>query len=62
MTQGLAVRGPGAGPIFNQIDLQGLLTEKTRSDRSIALLIQKYAERVGIDPETVGGIRCMPGS
>lgn len=51
----LAVRGGGAGPLFYRIDPQGLLTDKPMSDRSIARLIQKYAGRVGLDPETVGG-------
>jgi site-specific recombinase XerD len=51
----LAVRGQGAGPLFYQIDPQGRLTDKAMSDRSIARLIQKYAGRVGLDPETVAG-------
>lgn len=51
----LAVRGSGAGPLFYQIDPQGRLTDEPMSDRSIARLIQKYAGRVGLDPETVGG-------
>lgn len=51
----LAVRGHGAGPMFYQIDPQGRLTDEPMSDRSIARLIQKYAGRVGLDPETVGG-------
>ena len=51
----LAVRGSGAGPLFTQIDPQGRLTDGPMSDRSIARLIQKYAARVGLDPEKVGG-------
>lgn len=51
----LAVRGGGAGPLFYQIDPQGRRTDKPMSDRSIARLIQKYAGRVGLDPETVAG-------
>jgi site-specific recombinase XerD len=51
----LAVRVQGAGPLFYQIDPQGRLTDKAMSDRSIARLIQKYAGRVGLDPETVAG-------
>ncbi len=51
----LAVRGGSAGPLFYQIDPQGRLTDKPMSDRSIARLIQKYAGRVGLDPETVAG-------
>lgn len=51
----LAVRGGGAGPLFYRIDPQGRLTDQPMSDRSIARLIQKYAGRVGLDPETVAG-------
>jgi integrase len=51
----LAVRGHGAGPLFYQIDPQGRPTDAPMSDRSIARLIQKYAGRVGIDPEAVAG-------
>lgn len=51
----LAVRGSSAGPLFNQIDPQGRLTEKPMSDRSIARLIQKYAGRTGLDPEMFAG-------
>lgn len=51
----LAVRGSGAGPLFYQIDPQGRLTDQAMSDRSIARLIQKYAGRVGLNPDTVAG-------
>ena len=51
----LAVRGGGAGPLFYQIDPQGQLTDMRMSDRSIARLIQKYAGRVGLNPESVAG-------
>ena len=51
----LAVRGGAAGPLFLQIDPQGRLTDQTMSDRSVARLVQRYAEKVGLDPETVGG-------
>lgn len=51
----LAVRGSSAGPLFYQIDPQGRLTDKPMSDRSIARLIQKYAARVGLNPDMVGG-------
>lgn len=51
----LAVRGSGAGPLFWQIDPQGRLTDLPMSDRSVARLIQKYAGRVGLDPDTVAG-------
>lgn len=51
----LAVRGGRAGPLFTQIDPQGRVVESAMSDRSIARLIQKYAGRVGLDPDTVAG-------
>lgn len=51
----VAVRGTGPGPLFYQIDPQDRLTDKPMSDRSIARLIQKYAGRVGLDPDTVAG-------
>ena len=51
----LSVRGVREGPLFYQIDPQGRLTEQPMSDRSSARLIQKYAERTGLDPEMFGG-------
>lgn len=51
----LAVRGTTPGPLFWQIDPQGRLTDHAMSDRSVARLVQKYAGRVGLDPENVGG-------
>lgn len=51
----LTARGSSAGPLFLQIDPQGRLTDKPMSDRSIARLIQRYAGRTGLDPETVAG-------
>lgn len=51
----LALRGADAGPLFYQIDPQGRLTDQPMSDRSIARLIQKYAGRIGLDPEMFAG-------
>ena len=51
----LAVRGGQAGPLFLQIDPQGRLTDRAMSDRSVARLVQRYAAKVGLDPECVGG-------
>lgn len=51
----LAVRGSAPGPLFWQIDPQGRATDKPMSDRSVARLIQKYAGRVGLNPEKVAG-------
>jgi site-specific recombinase XerD len=41
--------------LFLQINPQGRLTREAMSDRSVARLIQRYAEKIGLDPETVGG-------
>jgi site-specific recombinase XerD len=51
----LNVRGGAPGPLFLQIDPQGRLTKEPMSDRSVARLVQRYAARVGLDPDTVGG-------
>lgn len=51
----LTVRGGEAGPLFLRIDAQGQLTGEAMSDRSIARLIQHYAERIGLDGSSVGG-------
>lgn len=51
----LAVRGTTPGPLFWQIDPQGRVVEAVMSDRSVARLVQKYAARVGLEPETIGG-------
>ena len=51
----LALRGGAFGPLFLQISPHGLLTDQAMSDRSIARLVQKYADKVGLDAEAVGG-------
>jgi integrase len=51
----LNVRGGAAGPLFLQIDPQGRPMHKPMSDRSVARLVQRYAEKVGLNPESVGG-------
>ena len=51
----LAVRGQAPGPLFFRIDPQGRVVAAAMSDRSVARLVQKYAGRVGLDAETVGG-------
>lgn len=44
-----------ASPLFWQINPQGRLTDLPMSDRSVARLVQKSAERVGLDPDSVAG-------
>ena len=51
----LRVREGAPGPLFYQIDPQGRLTDQAMSDRSVARLIQRYAAKVGLDPQAVGG-------
>jgi site-specific recombinase XerD len=50
----LRVRGGEAGPLFYRTDAQGILIREPMSDRSVARLIKRYAERVGLDPASVG--------
>lgn len=51
----LAVRGAAPGPLFWRVDPQGRVVESAMSDRSVARLVQKYAGRVGLDADSVGG-------
>ena len=51
----LAVRGAEPGSLFWQVDPQGRVVQEAMSDRSVARLVQRYAAKVGLDPETVGG-------
>lgn len=50
----LAVRGGEAGPLFYGTDAQGKVTDQPMSDRAVARLIQRYAEKIGLDPAVVG--------
>lgn len=50
----LAVRGGAAGPLFYGTDAQGKMTERPMSDRAVARLVQRYAEKVGLDPTALG--------
>lgn len=58
----LTVRGSAPGPLFWQIDPQGRVVEAAMSDRSVARLVQRYAGRVGLDPDSVGGHSLWAGS
>jgi len=51
----LHLRGGAAGPLFTRIGTQGEFTLVPMSDRSVARLIQRYAEKAGLDPATVAG-------
>ena len=54
LNEWLSVRGGEAGPLFYRTDAQGIMTKEAMSDRSVARLIQRYAEKVGLDPAAVG--------
>ena len=54
LNEWLSVRGGEAGPLFYRTDAQGLMTKEPMSDRSVARLIQRYADKVGLDPAGVG--------
>jgi site-specific recombinase XerD len=54
LNEWLSVRGGEAGPLFYRTDAQGMMTKEPMSDRSVARLIQRYAEKVGLDPAAVG--------
>ena len=43
------------GPLFRYIDRHGRVHAEALSDRSVARIVQRTAERAGLDPATVGG-------
>jgi site-specific recombinase XerD len=43
------------GPLFRYIDRHGRVHAEALSDRSVARIVQRTAERTGLDPATVGG-------
>lgn len=51
----LKLRGGEPGPLFTRIAPSGLLTCDPMSDRSVARLVQRYADRIGLDPASVAG-------
>lgn len=51
----LKLRGGEPGPLFTRIAPNGLLTREPMSDRSVARLVQRYADRIGLDPASVAG-------
>lgn len=54
LNEWLSVRGGEPGPLFYGANAQGLLTKQPMSDRSVARMIQRYADKVGLDPGAVG--------
>jgi site-specific recombinase XerD len=53
LNEWLRERGGEAGPLFYRTDGQGRMTGKPMSDRSIARLIKRYAQKAGLDPALV---------
>ena len=51
----LRARGDAPGPLFTRFSAKGELTDMPISDRAVARIVQKYADRAGLDPATVGG-------
>lgn len=43
------------GPLFRSVDKHGHVGLAALSDRSVALIVQRAAERAGLDPKSVGG-------
>lgn len=51
----LGAAGITEGPLFRYIDRHGRVHAEALSDRSVARIVQRTAERSGLDPTTVGG-------
>jgi site-specific recombinase XerD len=51
----LATAAIAEGPLFRYIDRHGRVHPEALSDRSVARIVQRTAERAGIDPTTVAG-------
>ncbi|WP_084456042.1 tyrosine-type recombinase/integrase [Novosphingobium rosa] len=51
----LKLRGGEPGTLFTRIGPTGLLTSDPMSDRSVARLVQRYADRIGLAPGSVAG-------
>lgn len=50
----LKVRGGASGPLFTRTGITGEFTMAPMSDRSVARLVQRYANKVGLDPAVLG--------
>lgn len=55
------VRGGEAGPLFTRIGPDGAASGEEMSDRSVVRLVQRYAEKAGLDPASVGGYSLRAG-
>lgn len=51
----LKLRGGEPGPLFTRIGPTGLLKSDSMSNRSVARLVQRYADHSGLDPGSVTG-------
>lgn len=51
----LQLRGGATGALFTRIGAKGGFTIDAMSDRSVARLVQRYAEMAGLDPALVAG-------
>lgn len=51
----LTVSGIETGPVFRSLYKGGHLSEKRLSDKSVALIIKRYVEAVGLDPAIYSG-------
>ncbi len=43
------------GPLFRSIDRHGQVARERLSDKSVALIVKRAAERAGLDPARVAG-------
>jgi site-specific recombinase XerD len=51
----LEAAGIAEGPIFRAVDRHGHVRTAALSDRSVALVVKRCAERAGFDPKALGG-------
>jgi len=51
----LQIRGGAPGPLFTRVGTQGEFTMAAMSDRSVARLVKRYAEKQGLDPDMIAG-------
>lgn len=55
MQNWLTVSKIESGPVFRAINKHGQLSEKRLSDKSVAFIIKRYVEGVGLDPDLYSG-------